>query len=169
MSILNAPRRMATDAERDAAAHRDLVGMADDMTVGDDEPAARVEHHAGAEGMNFVPSRERDALARLLLRAGLRREAAPAFDDDHGRRDPLHHRGEAGYAGGLGDDGQRHARMGNGACGKPEAERDRRADPSSNQATTLASQMIHTIQELSGQTLSTSTRSAGVSASRLWA
>jgi hypothetical protein len=26
-------------------------------------------------------------------------------------------------------------------------------DPSSNQATTLASQMIHTIQELSGQTL----------------
>ena len=55
---------IGTDATRRQRAavgelHRDLVGMVDDMTVGDDEPAARVEHHAGAEGVNFVPSRER--------------------------------------------------------------------------------------------------------------
>jgi hypothetical protein len=39
--------------------------MVDDVTVGDDEPTKRVEHHAGAEGVNFVRSRERDSLARL--------------------------------------------------------------------------------------------------------
>jgi hypothetical protein len=41
--------------------------MVDDMTVGDDEPAARVEHHAGADHVNLVPSRKLPA-----LRVGLR-------------------------------------------------------------------------------------------------
>jgi hypothetical protein len=65
------------------------------------------------------------ALARLpALRVGLRGDAAPALDADYGRRNPFHHCGEAGHAGGLGDDRQRHARMGSGGRAEHEAEPD---------------------------------------------
>ena len=55
----------------------------------------------------------------------------PACRRLHGWRDPLHHRSEARQAGGLGDNGQRHARVRNRGCAEPEterAERDRRSD-----------------------------------------
>jgi hypothetical protein len=103
--------------------------MVNEVTVGDDEPSECVEHYPRAESANFVPSRQRDALAGPpTLRGGHRGDACPTFYVDHRGRNPLHHRGEAGHAGVFGDDGQRDARMGNRACAEPKAERDRCTD-----------------------------------------
>ncbi len=102
-------RELAPVAQDD----HDLLAALDDVVVGDDHPV-RANHHARAQRLgDAVPRKAQAAAEHAPERIHRLAHHAAAIDIDHGRRGPLHHRGE-GHLDGA--DVGRHApsRLGQG-------------------------------------------------------